>query len=93
MKRSGFIVSLFGSFILVILVSSFVLLNVENDQEPIVSSAIDWVSDHQVLSLLAVSEGAGLISKKVRGIIQGILYITRQLFFKNNVKPAKALKK
>lgn len=93
MKRSFYIVGLFACLLALILLSSFVLLDLNSNTEPLTLKGIDWVADHQVLTALAVSEAAGLMNKKVHGIIQGVLVFAKWAFSFLNHKPAKATKK
>jgi len=93
MNRSFSIIGLFVCLLGVLLLSSFVLLDLQTSPEPLTVKGVDWVNDHKVLTALAVSEAAGLMSKKVRGITQGILLAVKVLFKAFSFKPAKAIKK
>ena len=77
-------VSLLFLFLCVILLSSFVMLDVFESQNPLIPKALDFVNDNKILSALAVSETAGLFSSKVRGILHAAVVLSKQIwrFFK-----------
>lgn len=93
MKRSFYVVGLFCCLMVLILCSSFVILDLQTNPEPLTLKGIDWVNDHKVFSALAVSEAAGLLSKKVRGIVQGVLVAAKWALSFFNHKSARATKK
>ena len=77
-------VSFLVLFLCIILLSSFVMLDVFESQNPFIPKALDFVNDNKILSALAVSETAGLFSSKVRGILHAVVVLSKQIwrFFK-----------
>lgn len=71
MKKSYQITGALVAFLFIVLLSSFVLIDLNESQTPLLPEVLSWVSDHKVLAALAVSETTGLFSKKVRGIVHG----------------------
>jgi hypothetical protein len=92
MKRSYYIIGLFACLLGIILLSSFIVLDLNVSQKPVIPQAFGWIDDHKVMAALAVSESAGLLSKKVRGIVHGVLVFSKMLLSFFNHKSAQASK-
>lgn len=82
MKNSYQIVGALIFLLTISLLCSFVLIDTFEAENPVIPRAAEWVSDNKVLSALFVSELAGLLSKRVRGILQGLLFGAKWVFSK-----------
>jgi len=90
MKNSYQIVGALIFLLTISLLCSFVLIDTFEAENPVIPRAAEWVSDNKVLSALFVSELAGLLSKRVRGILQGILFGSKWIVKKISSNRAKA---
>lgn len=90
MKQKLPILTCFLLLIGLVLCSSFVLIDLQESDSPITLKAIDWISDHQLLTALAVYESTGMLSSKFRGFVHGTVVFLRSLSKILKGKPAKA---
>lgn len=93
MKRSFEIIGALVFFLAISLLCSFALLDTFENPDPVLPKAAEWVNDNKILSALIVSEAAGMLSAKIRGIIQGVWVGLKWLFSFFNNNRAKAHKK
>jgi hypothetical protein len=92
MSRSRKTFILFCGLCCLIIFSSFALLEIETGEVKVLSSIYYWVSDHSILTLLAVSEAAGVLPTKVKGIVHGLLVGFKSIFG-TRVKPRTNMRK